>query len=145
MRSLIVVVCLTMAAPACARVTFAAWDGPAQIFTGEGGTHVDNHGIDVWTGGRPARRFQVLGVISDDRSDKPFSGDAMNSPGIAKKVREVGGDALVLWKRESSESGVTGGTTILSNAGVTTAFANSHVVHDITTRFVVIKYLAAPQ
>lgn len=112
-----------------------------MIMTGEGGTKIDNHGIDVWTNGKPAHRFQILGTIDDARQDKLLSGDALSSKSIAEKVKEVGGNALLLGGQNSDYAGTLAGGSVQRYGN--TAFANGYgrAVHNISTRFVVIKYL----
>ena len=140
-----VAVTLLAISPACAKLTFAAYDGPPLIHTGQGGTRVDNHGIDVWTFGDPARRFQVLGTISDTRQDKLLSGDVMSSSSIANKVREVGGSGLLLLGQNSAVTGYAGGgsTSVFGNTAIMNG--GGRAIHTIATKFVVIRYLDPAQ
>jgi hypothetical protein len=88
---------------ACAHVrqNYAAYDGPAKVYVGEGGTKTIADGIEFWTTGSPPRGYQVLGILTDQRRDNAigrgsFSGD------VAAYVRSVGGDA-VLYMSEAKE------------------------------------------
>jgi hypothetical protein len=140
---------LAIAGPAMARTSYAAYDGPDAVQTGTGGTHTDMKGIDVWTSGSPSRKFQVLGVIVDERTDKLFDGDALSSPAIAKKAREAGGDALILLNRDSRVAGFMSSESAFGSASLNGnsisgggfSERNGRVVNAKTTRFAVIKFL----
>ena len=84
------------AAPAWAGVTYAEYSGPDAVQTGNGGTKISKNGIDYWTSGSPYGKFQVLGVLSDTRTDKLLSGDAIGSKDLAKRVLKAGGNALIV-------------------------------------------------
>lgn len=129
-----------MAAPAQAGIKFAAYEGPDAVQTGQGGTKMTSRGIDFWTTGSPARKFQVLGVITDERSDKPitkiFGGDAVGSKGVAKKVLQAGGNAVIVIDQNDRSGGMIGHV----NWREFTNFGARRVT--ITkTQFLVIRYL----
>jgi hypothetical protein len=46
---------------------FQSWEGRNSVVEGHGGTRKVVDGMDVWTHGDPPRRFQVLGIIEDER------------------------------------------------------------------------------
>lgn len=125
-----------LASPAFAGSTFAAYEGANSVVTGTGGTKVVDEGIDWWTAGDPPRKFQILGVITDERRDKPLSGKAIGSKSIAKKVNEVGGNAVIVHNQDARASGVVG----FANLSGASAFGSSKVVNTITTQLIVIKY-----
>lgn len=91
-----------------AKIDLSEYDGPAMIATGTGGTKITKHGIDYWTSGTPPRRYQVIGLISDKRDETWDGGHAIGSPKVASKVKEAGGDAVIL--RSQDEAGSTGGS-----------------------------------
>lgn len=131
------VACLLMFAgtPLLARGQFAAYEGPDAVKTGTGGAKIAAEGVDFWTTGTPPRRFQVLGFITDTRHDKLLSGHAIGSGGIAKQVREAGGDAVIVLDQDRNTDGVIGSINL--NGGASWG----RTVHEVTTQFVVIKYL----
>lgn len=96
---------LSVAAPAVAGVEFASYEGPDAVQTGSGGAKVTKEGVDFWTQGTPPRRYQVLGFLTDKRKDKLFSGKAVGSSGLAKRVQKHGGDALILADQNSQYAG----------------------------------------
>ena len=63
--------------------------------TGAGGEMHSLHGMDLWTQGRPPRKFMVIGSIIDNR---PSSTIAMCFQGaqVVRLAKEQGGDALIL-------------------------------------------------
>lgn len=136
-----VILGLVAGTPAEARKTiFVPHGGPPLILQGQGGTRTINHGVELWSGGMPARRFQVIGSIADERTDRVWDGTVGASRAIADKVRAVGGDAIVVGSRTLTPVGRIGGRT----GGVfgTPAFS-SHgpmIVNDVVTRLLVIKY-----
>ena len=124
-----------VAAPAVAGVEFATYEGPDAIQTGTGGAKLTKDGIDFWTVGTPPRRYQVLGFLTDTRSDKLLSGKAIGSSGLAKRVRDTGGNALIVLDRDKQAAGVVG--AINTNGWPSWG----RKVHEITTQFVVVRYL----
>jgi len=104
----LVAIVLPTHALAQAKTTYSGYEGPAVIETGTGGTKITKHGIDYWTSGTPPRRYQVIGLISDKRDETWDGGHAVGSPKVASKVKEAGGDAVIL--RSQDEAGSTGGS-----------------------------------
>ncbi|WP_454887269.1 hypothetical protein [Sphingomonas oryzagri] len=98
MRALSLVLALSFALPASvsAHAIFVPHQGGPTVISGHGGASVSSHGIKVWTDGSPSQRFQVLGVIRDERTDKVFDGSALHSAAIAKLVRAQGGDGVIV-------------------------------------------------
>lgn len=143
MRNILIVLALTLgASPALAKQTFAPYEGRDAVQVGQGGTRIQKHGVDFWTTGTPPRRFRVVGVFTDRRSDKPLSGDAVGSSSVAKKVLEAGGDAVIV---QGSEVRVAG----FISSGSAQAFGNTiygvgrgRAVNKITTDMLVVKYLS---
>jgi hypothetical protein len=134
MRKLVVIAALCLAPSAShARVQVATYEGPDAIQTGTGGTKIAKDGIDYWTSGTPPRKYKVLGILTDERKDKLLSGHAIGSSGLAKKVLELGGNALIVLDQNSRNAGLIGGWG--------NGFAYGRQVHNITTQMLVVQYL----
>ena len=87
---------LACAGPVCANVAYAPFGRADRIRQGSGGEHFARHGIEWWTSGAPARRFEVVGLVTDDRVRLALSGSAVGSARIARMVRGHGADAVLL-------------------------------------------------
>jgi len=98
--------------PAFAGVEFQPYEGRQTIIEGQGGTRVAKNGIDFWTTGTPPRKYQIIGVIFDTRGVGPLSRSLVGSPAIAKKTKEVGGDAVIVSDSVTETVGYTNNTTI---------------------------------
>ena len=134
MRKLISVGLICFAASAAyAGTQVATYDGPDAIQTGTGGTKLVKDGVDYWTTGTPPRSYKVLGIITDSRQDKVLSGHAIGSSGIAKKVREMGGNGVIILDQNSRKAGIVGGWG--------NGFAYGRQVHRITTQMLIVQYL----
>jgi len=131
---------IVAASPAGAGIKFAAYEGPNAVQVGHGGTKVAARGIDFWTMGSPARKFQVLGVITDERNDKPITkilgGDAVGSRGIASKVLQAGGNAVIVIDQNDRSGGIAG----FVSWGQFTNFG-ARQVRVTKTQMLVIRYL----
>ncbi|MFL6727968.1 MAG: hypothetical protein ACJ8FS_15865 [Sphingomicrobium sp.] len=123
-----------LASPAWAGDQFSTYEGPDAVQAGTGGAKITKDGVDFWTDGTPPRKYQVLGFLTDSRHDKLLSGHAVGSSGLAKRVREAGGDALIVMGQDERNSGIVGGI----NGG----FGWARSVHKITTKFAVVRYLS---
>jgi hypothetical protein len=121
------------ALPASAKVTFYQYDGPEIVKQGEGGTKVVKHGIEYWAQGRPSKPHKLLGTIVDSRDAS--DGSAIGSKSVAKKVKEVGGDAVVVMNQDITGAGVYQG------GGPGYAFAVP--LQNATTSLAVIKYVTS--
>jgi hypothetical protein len=128
----------TLAAPASAGVQFSTYEGPQAVQTGTGGAKISKDGIDFWTDGTPPRRFQILGFLTDTRGDGSFSGNAIGSSGLAKRVRAAGGDALVIIDQNTRPEGSVG---MLRPNGFGGVQHISRAVNTVTTKFAVVRYL----
>ena len=125
-----------------AKTEFAQYEGKDSIREGQGGTKIIARGVEFWTTGTPPRRFQIIGILTDTRKDKLLSGHAMGSSAIAKKVQEAGADAVILLNQNSAYAGTTGSLNTFNSGEYGSAFVAGHDVHEITSRFLVIRYLA---
>lgn len=135
LAALALVVCLP--APASAKITFAVYEGPNAERVGQGGTKMTEKGIDWWTAGQPPRRFKILGILSDSRTNKPFRGEAIGSKAIAKKVIELGGSAVLIWNQ--SEAAV--GSVIVGSGNQYGGSASAKTITRRATTLIVIRYL----
>lgn len=133
-------VAVSLSAVAVAGVEFAAYEGPDAVQAGNGGAKITKDGVDFWTQGTPPRRYQVLGFLTDRRKDKLFSGKAVGSSGLAKRVQKLGGDALILADQNSQHAGHVG---MLNSNGFGGVNMMGRAVNNITSTFVVIRYLPA--
>lgn len=86
---------LAVAAPVHAGERFEAYQGPDAVWTGWGGTQVSEGGMEYWTRGTPARKFQIIGFITDSRR-APFSGKLVGSKSIARQVVALGGHGVIV-------------------------------------------------
>jgi hypothetical protein len=128
-----VVVLALLASPAWAGDQLSTYEGPDAVQTGSGGAKITKDGVDFWTDGTPPRRYQILGFLTDTRKDKLLSGHAVGSSGLAKHVRQAGGDALIVMGQDERNAGIVGGI----NGG----FVWGRSVQKITTKFAVVRYL----
>jgi len=109
--------------------------------TGAGGEMHTFHGMDLWTEGRPPRRFMVIGSIIDNR---PSSAIAMFLQGaqVVRLAKEQGGDALIIGydrkgvKWRGSSSLLQGQIGSISSSDLLPTSIESEV-----TKYYVIKYL----
>lgn len=118
--------------PALAGSSFAPYEGKDAVVDGQGGTKVAADGVDFWTLGTPPHRYQVLGVITDTRGSGLFSGEAIGNPGIAKRVKSLGGDAVIVMGRDTQVSG-----------GMVNPYGQMMLARRNTTQMLVVKYLDA--
>ena len=139
---LAIIATLMTAAPVSARAKFVAYEGKDAISEGRGGTKVVAHGVDFWTTGEPPKRFQVLGIITDKRGTGWIAGDAIGSSSVATKVKEVGGDAVIVMGQSSKVTGYVHGGQASVNGNTAYGSGWSAPVERATTRMVVVKYLS---
>ena len=107
------------------------------VITGTGGEKTSFHGIDLWTAGLPPQKFEVIGLITDNR---PCGMIAMCSRHyqIASLARQHGGDALILkfdrpgmrWRAPSNAPQGNSGTDLMT----------APIVQEIS-KYYVIRYL----
>ena len=129
------------ASPVLAKARYVAYEGLDSISEGRGGTKVVAHDVDFWTTGQPPRRFQVLGIITDKRGTGWIAGDAVGSNSVAKKVKEVGGDAVIVMDQNSRITGYVHGGQANVNGNAAYGSGWTAPVEEATTRMVVVKYL----
>ncbi len=112
-----------------AKTRFEVYEGKNDILEGSGGTKITEHGIDFWTNGAPPRRYQIIGIITDNRGEGNLIGRAVGSKSVAKKVIKAGGNAVILLDQQSKVTGVISGDSW------------SSAVNEITTKMLVIRYV----
>lgn len=120
-----------------AKIDFAEYSGTPIIETGEGGTKIAKNGIDYWTSGKPPRRYQVIGRITDRRSEEWDGGHAVGSPTVAKKVKQAGGSAVIMLEQNDVGAGTSGGGSVAGGWGSFFSMGGTKT----TTTFIVVKYL----
>ncbi len=133
------IVALIGASPvlAQAKIDFAEYSGAPIIETGEGGTKITKNGIDYWTSGKPPRRYQVIGRITDRRSEEWDGGHAVGSPTVAKKVKQAGGSAVIMLEQNDVGAGSSGAGSVAGGWGSFFSMGGTKT----TTTFVVVKYI----
>lgn len=120
-----------------AKIEFSEYSGPELIERGEGGTKITKNGIDYWTSGKPPRRYQVIGRITDRRSEEWDGGHAVGSPTVAKKVKQAGGTAVIMLEQNDVGAGSSGAGSVAGGWGSFFSMGGTKT----TTTFVVVKYL----
>ena len=125
-------------AQAQSHTVFETYEGPAAVQEGTGGTRITKNGIDYWTSGAPPRRYQVIGRLTDQRSEEWDGGHAVGSPKVAKLVKEAGGDAVLVVNQNTVGSGSVGGGSFANGLA---SFFSMGTTKTMTV-FAVIKYLS---
>jgi len=123
------------------KTRYESYEARNSVVEGQGGARSTKDGIDFWTAGDPPRRYQIIGIIRDNRGTGLLHGNALGSSGIAKKVREVGGDAVILLNQNSSIKGILsqGQASVYGNQAYGTGL--SIPIEERVTTFAVVKYL----
>lgn len=129
------------AGPIEAKARFQQYEARNAVVEGQGGARTTKDGIDFWTTGDPPRRYQIIGIIRDNRGTGVFHGNAIGSSGIAKMVREAGGDAAILLNQNSSVKGIwsQGQASMYGNQAYGSGIAIP--IQERTTTLAVVKYL----
>jgi hypothetical protein len=120
------------------------------------GTRKVVDGVDIWTTGEPPRKYQVLGIINDERLQAPFE-MARYYHDVAAKVKKAGGNGAIEVYSNSQITGIVSNSSTTSSGSVsaygagnvafgqysgssnTTGFSTAEEHH--SARFVVVKYL----
>lgn len=134
--SALAILSVMASAPAMARGRFIAYDGDNARHTGTGGTSLAREGVEFWTDGTPARRFEILGTLTDERSSSVTTPDPVGSASLARQARSLGGDGLIVASRRTSSDGAVG-----SWSGGDTISWSGRRAYLTTTTFVVVRYL----
>ena len=87
----------------CSSTKFTEYHG-STVFQGAGGAMRSVDDIDIWEGGEPDRKYQVLGFIEASHGhhvplghfSRLFSSSGEGDSAIAKLARKHGGNAVIL-------------------------------------------------
>lgn len=140
----------------CASTDYSTFEG-SKVYHGAGGAKKVVNGIEIWTDGEPPRDFRIIGIITDNRA----TGLAQNMTyfyDIARKVKNVGGDAAIIMSSRVDVVGTTytqpyvNGTTRQTTygsdgkaSGYTTGFTYSApqavVQREKSSKIAVIRYV----
>jgi hypothetical protein len=107
-RSLAVSLAASAIVCGCALVSqtqFRPWTGNKPM-VGSGGVVTNLSGFEYWEHGAPTRPFQILGVIEQDSISSPIL-TLYNRDEIAKRLRAIGADGVILLKANQEISGFT--------------------------------------
>lgn len=137
---------------AAASTQFLAYEGRDAIQEGQGGNKKVVDGVDFWIFGAPPHRFQVLGMLQDERWKSGLYGLVRVSNlehDIAKTVRAAGGDAVILEDQHDKAWGLAGssfggGSWSGNGWGGSWSGSSFSTVHPYGTKellYVVVKYL----
>lgn len=144
MHKALAVLAAVIVAAGCSSTDFQAWEGRNSVIEGRGGTKKIVDGVDVWTNGDPPRKFQILGIIEDERPGGIIARAELKHD-IAKKARQHGGDAVILVSSSSQLAGYYSSSSVSTQFyGRSAESFGSGVTVPITRRsskFIVIKYL----
>lgn len=105
MRHLLLTALVLIATPVFAGAQPLSDVNPHIIYTGTGGTPLSKDGVDFWSVGQSPPRYRVLGTITDRRGDGRFSGNAIGSGSVAKKIRNLGGDGVLVMSQAPDYGG----------------------------------------
>ena len=148
MRALIIGLGIAIAVtayPVAGKTRYEPYEARNSVRDGQGGSRTTKDGVDFWTLGDPPRRYQIIGIIRDNRGTSHLHGNAIGSSGVAKKVREVGGDAVILLNQNSSVKGIWSQGEAYSNGNQAYGSGLSFPIEERVTTFAVIKYLSDNQ
>jgi hypothetical protein len=122
------------------------------VLVGQGGASKRVNGIDIWTIGAPARRYRIIGYITDSRPEE-FVQIGGRDSSLAKLARDHGGDGILIHSDASRYTGTTTTTVVDSTYkekksgkkknGSSSTFVTetSEDQYQREGRFYVIKYL----
>ena len=127
--------------PAYARVEFAQYEGNVVIQEGKGGTKTVRDGVEFWTTGSLPHKYKIVGILIDSRHDKALSGHAVGSAEIAKKVRFVGADAVILDDQATTSEGFAAFADETGNENMRLRSVIGREIHLVTSKFIVIRYV----
>ena len=120
------------------------------------GTRKVVDGVDIWTTGEPPRKYQVLGIINDERLQAPFEMQRYYHD-IAAKVKGAGGNGAIEVYSNSQITAIVSNSSTTSS-GTVSAYGAGNVAfgeysgssnttgwtaaqQNHSARFVVVKYL----
>ena len=139
------VVCV-LALSGCASTTYRPFETRGDgIFDGKGGVKKSAaDGTEIWDFGDPPRRYKVLGFIDDERPGGVASMSRLYDD-VAKRAREVGGQALIQVRNQSQIVGyqATDGADATANgtSAAATGSTTPTPVRQNKAQFIVIRYV----
>ena len=144
-KNLFPILCVALLfASGCASTNYRAFEGRNTVFEGEGGTRDTVDGVDFWEFGEPPRKYQLLGIITDERPAGLIPMARLKGD-IAKEVKTRGADAVIILASGSRLMGMitnsSATTNIYGGSAVTTGSSMSMPVRRNSATFAVIKYL----
>lgn len=96
---------------AYSNTSFSAWNGASE-YVGKGGTKRTVDGIDIWEVGDPARKYQVLGLLTQrnvQNGSVVSTLAAMNSESdLVAAAKKAGGDGILVLSADSQILGYRG-------------------------------------
>lgn len=103
----------------CATIEYQPYEGKNNLYEGVGGTKLVVDGIDFWANGTPPLTYSIIGIVTSEigsgRGD-----EAIIRSTVAKKVRDLGGNAAIQVYNNSSFAGIIRATpSLYIAAGVT--------------------------
>jgi hypothetical protein len=87
------------------------------IRAGGQGTRKIVDGVDIWTTGEPPRKYQVLGIINDERVQAPFEMQRYYHD-VAAKVKQAGGNGAIEAYSNSQVTAIVSGSSTISSGTV---------------------------
>jgi hypothetical protein len=143
MRKCFLLIATTFVCVGCS-TDYQAWEGRNSVIEGHGGTRKVVDGVDVWTNGDPPRKFQLLGIIDDQRPGGIIPMAEMKHD-IAKKAREHGGDAIIIISSSSQLAGYYTATNVNTQfyGSSATSYGSSTTIPMTRhiSKYAVIKYV----
>ncbi len=141
-----------LAQAAHAGTQFLAYQGADAVKQGQGGDMKTVDGVDFWLDGSPPHRFQVLGVLEDERLKTGLIG-LLRMSGLerdmARLAHQAGGDAVILTDARDDLKAVVGSSYGSSYGNVYgnqfnawgSATSITSPIESRQSRYVVVKYL----
>ncbi len=119
-----------------------------KTYEGDGGAVEAVEGIDVWSVGTPQRKFKVIAFIEHSHRSSGLVGIINSSTwksSVAKKAKELGGDAVVLSSQSRHLRGFTGSQsgqiTANGNTATYSGTSTSTAVYSDKAGVLVVKYV----
>lgn len=106
----VAVIALTALATACISNKVTEWRD-SKIYQGEGGAVETINEVEVWLKGTPDRKFKVIAFIEHAHGTGGLVGvinSASWKSGVAKKAKNLGGDAVIIETRYRELTGYSG-------------------------------------
>lgn len=119
-----------------------------RTYEGDGGAVETIEGIDVWTVGTPQRKFKVIAYIEHSHRSGGLVG-IINSftwkSSVAKKAKELGGDAVILSSQTRQLRGFVGSqsgqATAIGNTATYSGTSQTTAVYSDKARILVARYV----